>query len=172
MCTGWPVPKLPAAATTTTPLNQSFSTALSSGLDTKCPGVAECSEKFATPMLYLALFARIHWQAEMTSLVIARPWLSMTRIDTMGALGPAPEGRGAAPPATPATNVPWPRPSPNAVGVSELRLTWASTRFPKSGRVVSMPESTIAIAGPCGFDEGAGQRAASPDSYGQSCVEE
>ena len=90
MRTGCPVPKLPAAATTTTPLSQSFSTALSRGLFTKWPGVAECSEKLATPMLYFALFARIHWQAATTSLVIARPLSSMTRIETMGAPGAPP----------------------------------------------------------------------------------
>ena len=91
MRTGWPAtPKFPAAATTKMPLNQSFSTAESSGVFMKCPGVAEWSEKFATRMLYLLLLARIHWQALTTSLVIALPESSITRIDTIGAAGAAP----------------------------------------------------------------------------------
>src|SRR2546423_15150856 len=47
----------------------------------------------------------------------------------------------------PATNVPWPRPSPGELLGSELRFTLASTRLPKSARPGSMPESTTAIVG-------------------------
>src|SRR5689334_12369026 len=46
----------------------------------------------------------------------------------------------------PATNVPWPRPSPDELFGSVLRLTDASSREPKSARF-STPESTIAIVG-------------------------
>src|SRR2546423_9976827 len=99
-------------------------------------------------MLYLLLFARIHWQAPMTSLVSALPLSSMTRIDTIGAFGAAPAYPVAEPAAIPATKVPWPRPSPIALGVSELRFTWVRTRVPKSARIESTPESTTAIAGP------------------------
>src|SRR5919197_2876530 len=96
----------------------------------------------------------------------------MTRIDTIGAAGAAPASPGAEPAAIPATNVPWPRPSPFAVGVSELRFTCVRTRVPKSARVVSTPESTIAIAGPCAVEGTVeGQSDAAPDSYGQSCAE-
>src|SRR4026208_1851978 len=55
-----PVPQLPAAATTTTPLNHSFSTALSSGSRKKLVFSDEWSEKLATRMLYRLLFATIH----------------------------------------------------------------------------------------------------------------
>ena len=44
-------PWLPAAATTTTPLNQRLSTALSSGSNRKLVALAPASEKFATRML-------------------------------------------------------------------------------------------------------------------------
>ena len=82
---------MPAAATTTTPLNQSFSTAWSSGsLEEVVDGVAEWSEKFATRMLYLSLLARIHWHAAITSLVRAMPLSSMTSSETIGACGVAP----------------------------------------------------------------------------------
>ena len=73
-----------------TPLNQSFSTALSSGSFMKLAGVAEWSEKFATLMLYLALLSRIHWQAAITSLVRATPSSSITSSEMMRACGVAP----------------------------------------------------------------------------------
>ena len=81
---------MPAAATTTTLLNQSFSTAWSSGSRKKWLFVAEWSEKFATRMLYLSLLARIHWAAAITSLVRATPLSSMTSSETIGACGVAP----------------------------------------------------------------------------------
>jgi hypothetical protein len=81
---------LPAAATTTTPPNQSFSTALFSGSYMKLFGTAEWSEKFATRMLKRALFSWIHSAAAMTSLVRAMPLSSMTSSDTIGAFGSAP----------------------------------------------------------------------------------
>ena len=49
-----------------------------------------CSEKFATLMLYLSLFARIHCAAAITSLVRAVPVSSMTSSETMFELGEAP----------------------------------------------------------------------------------
>jgi hypothetical protein len=45
-------PSFPAEVTTTTPLNQSCSRALSSGSHRKLLGVSEWSEKLATRMLY------------------------------------------------------------------------------------------------------------------------
>src|SRR5262245_2659786 len=98
-------------------------------------------------MLYFALLSRIHWQALMMSDVFAWPFLSITLIETIGAVGAAPVRSGAAPAATPATNVPCPRSSlrdafPSRVG----RFTVATTRVPKSDRFWT-PESTIAIAG-------------------------
>ena len=48
----------------------------------------------------------------------------------------------------PATIVPWPSSSPVALGLSELRLTFATMREPKSWvLLVSIPLSTMAIAG-------------------------
>ena len=71
-------------------MNQSFSTALSSGSLRKLAGLPECSEKFATRMLYRSLFARIHWQAEITSLVRATPSLFITLTEKTFACGSAP----------------------------------------------------------------------------------
>src|SRR6266550_3350396 len=45
----------------------------------------------------------------------------------------------------PATNVPWPRPSPAELPDNEVRLTSAAIRPANSGRLASMPESTTAI---------------------------
>ena len=45
----------------------------------------------------------------------------------------------------PATKVPWPRPSPGELPGSVVRFTFAAMRPANSGRVASMPESTIAI---------------------------
>src|SRR3954466_4355017 len=128
------------------PLNHSFSTARSSGSIQKGAVTDECSEKFATLMLYCALWSRIHWQALMMSLVIPMPVSSSTSIETRFALGAAPAWCGDAPAATPATKVPWPRPSPAELFGSVLRLTEASRREPKSSRLWT-PESTIAIVG-------------------------
>jgi UDP-N-acetylmuramyl tripeptide synthase len=50
---------LPAAATTTTPLNQSFSTARSRGSCVKLLGVAECSETSSTVATLAAVSARL-----------------------------------------------------------------------------------------------------------------
>src|SRR5438046_3289251 len=47
--------------------------------------------------------------------------------------------------AMPATKVPWPRPSPGELPGSVVRFTFAAMRPANSGRVASMPESTIAI---------------------------
>ena len=49
-----------------------------------------CSEKFATLMLYLSLFAKIHCAAAITSLVRAVPVSSMTSSETMFERGEAP----------------------------------------------------------------------------------
>ena len=67
-----------------------------------------------------------------------------------------------------ATNVPWPRPSPAAFGWIEVRLTWATTRPPKSDRLAWIPESTTAIAG--AFAAAAVfQTPWKPATYGQRC---
>ena len=115
--------------------------------------VDECSEKFATRIPYFALLARIQSAAAMTSLVFAMPWSSITSRDTSFALGAAPLLPPMLAAAIPATKVPCPRPSPGEFPDSELRLTLATMRPANSGRVVSMPESTIAIvaAGAAGF---------------------
>src|SRR6478672_6597735 len=73
----------------------------------------------------------------------------------------------------PATNVPWPRPSPGESFGSVENLTFARTRFPKSARPDWIPESTIAIVG---TDPGFGasqplQYFATPVSYGHSWFE-
>ena len=52
----------------------------------------------------------------------------------------------------PATNVPWPKPSPEEFVPVLVRSTRASTREPKSERYFWMPESTIAMVG--AFDAG------------------
>ena len=78
-------PLLPTAATTTTPLIQSSSTALSSGSNRKLDSLEPASEKFATRMLYRDLFAIIQSTAEMMSLVLASPSLDATRTSTSGA---------------------------------------------------------------------------------------
>src|SRR3954464_7530795 len=110
------------------PLNHSFSTARSSGSIQKGAVTDECSEKFATLMLYCALWSRIHWQALMMSLVRPMPESSITSIETRFAVGAAPAYPGADPAATPATNVPWPRPSPAELFGSVDRLTEARRR--------------------------------------------
>src|SRR5438552_496922 len=97
----------------------------------------------------------------------------MTRIGRMLALGAAPARPGAEPAAMPATNVPWPRSSPLAPGVGELRFTCGYARMPKSTRPGWSPESTIAIVGAAG----AGlvevpHRVATPESYGHIWVED
>ena len=51
---------------------------------------AEWSEKFATWMLYFALFARIQSQARITSETRAMPWSFMTSSETRFAFGIAP----------------------------------------------------------------------------------
>ena len=105
----------------------------------------ECSEKFATRIPYFALLARIQSAAAMTSLVFAIPWSSITSSETIFAVGAAPPRPPMAPAAIPATNVPWPRPSPDELPGSEVRLTLAAMRPANSGRDASMPESTTAI---------------------------
>ena len=105
----------------------------------------ECSEKLATLIPYCALLARIQSAAAMTSLVRAMPWSSMTSIETSFAVGAAPSLPASLPAAMPATNVPCPRPSPGELPGSVDRLTLATIRPANSGRVVSIPESTIAI---------------------------
>ena len=72
----------------------------------KLLGTPEWSEKFATLMLYWALWSRIHWQAAMMSLVRPMPLSSMTSSETIFAVGAAPATPVAAPAAMPATNVP------------------------------------------------------------------
>ena len=83
-------PSLPADATTVTPENQSFSTALSSGSHRKLDAVAEWSERFATRMSYSSRLSTIHCAAAITSLVRAMPWSSMTSSETIPAVGAAP----------------------------------------------------------------------------------
>ena len=70
---------------TTTPLNQSFSTALSIGSKRKLDSLEPAREKFATRMLYRDLFAIIQSTAETMSLVLASPSLDATRTSTSGA---------------------------------------------------------------------------------------
>jgi hypothetical protein len=71
----------------------------------------------------------------------------MTSIESRFAFGVVPEYPDAPSAAMPATNVPWPYPSPGEFGPRLARFTCASTREPKSARVAWMPESTIAIVG-------------------------
>src|SRR5947208_16517716 len=87
----------------------------------------------------------------------------------MRAFGAAPAWCGADPAAMLATNVPWPRPSPEEFGVRFVSVTCGNTRAPpsKSARLASIPESTIAIVGafaPAAIEP---QSLALPDSYGQ-----
>ena len=62
---------------------------------------------------------------------------------------------GAAPPyepalaATPATNVPWPRPSARVLDPSDVKSTCVSSRLPNCLFELSTPESTIAIVAAC-----------------------
>ncbi len=143
---GWP--KLPAAATTTMPWNQSCSTAASSGSLTKLDCASLTSEKFATRMLYVLWCWRIQSHAAITSLMCDAPFAFAVRMLTMGAVGTTPGYAADAPAAMPATIVPWPSLSPVAFGLSELRLTLATIREPKSAVfVASTPLSTMAIAG-------------------------
>src|SRR5438477_3895484 len=143
-----PSPKLPAAATTTMPLNQSLSTALSSGSIRKLVFDALAIEKLATRMLYFALFAMIQSTAAITSLVTDLPLASAVRMLTIGACCTAPGWSGLLPAAMPATIVPWPSSSPVAVGARDERFTFATRRPPKSLTFdASTPLSTIAIAG-------------------------
>src|SRR5438034_4787114 len=86
----------------------------------------------------------------MTSLVIPLPWSSNTSSDTILDVGEDPPQFPTMPAANPATNVPWPRPSPAEFGVSDVRFTPLITRPPKRVFAASTPESTIAIAGACG----------------------
>ena len=72
-CAGRRSRSCPAAVTTVTPFNQSFSTAWSSGSKKTLAGLDACSEKFATLMLYWFLFARIQSQAAMTSATVDWP---------------------------------------------------------------------------------------------------
>jgi hypothetical protein len=81
---------LPAEATTTTPANHSFSTALSRGSQRKLDSVVEWSEKFATRMPYSSWWSKIHCAAAITSLVRAIPRSSMTSSETIPAVGAAP----------------------------------------------------------------------------------
>ena len=77
------------------------------------------------------------------------PLSSMTSSETRFAAGAAPAYPGALPAAMPATNVPWPRPSPGEFGWSCVITCSPITREPlsKSARFLSIPESTIAIVG-------------------------
>src|SRR5438105_1269539 len=144
------LPWLPAAATTTMPSSHSRSTALSSASARMLVWEAVASEKFATRMLYCFACASIQSAAEMTSLSSDSPCAFAVRIETIGAFGAPPLYRAPEPAATPATIVPWPSSSPDAVsGHSEHMLTLATNRVPKSDRACT-PESTIAIAGACG----------------------
>ena len=69
-----PVPPLPEAATTTIPLNQSFSTALSSGSDWKLVCVSPTIDRLTTRMSYCALCARIQSMPAITSLASDSPF--------------------------------------------------------------------------------------------------
>src|SRR5947208_11483369 len=97
----------------------------------------------------------------------------MTSIGRIRAFGAAPACPAAEPAAMPATNVPWPRPSPGEFGVAVLRLTLATTRPLTSGLDESTPESTIAIAGKpvTALPSTAPQRLWFPDSSGQTSFE-
>src|SRR5581483_5710005 len=75
------------------------------------------------------------------------PASSSTSTETRRAAGAAPAYPGAAPAATPATQVPWPSPSPGEFGAAVAKEVLATTRPARSGRVASMPESTTAIVG-------------------------
>src|SRR5919197_2735319 len=108
----------------------------------------------------------------MTSLVMPSPWSLSTSSDTIFDVGAVPpQLLPSIPPARPATNVPWPRPSPGEFCVSEVRFTCLTTRPPNSVFDASMPESTIAIAGACGagvaFLPGFCQKPVTPVMYGQ-----
>src|SRR3954452_14455227 len=110
----------------------------------------------------------------MTSLVSAIPWSSITSSEMIFPFGAAPTCGTALPAAREATKVPCPRPSPAEFSVRPVMVicgifSWVAT----SGRDVSTPESTIAIAGV----GGAGYHllshtCAMPVEYGQSGVSE
>jgi hypothetical protein len=72
----------------------------------------------------------------------------------------------------PATKVPCPRPSPLELFGRVVRLTSCFTRVPmsKSGRFLSMPESTIAIVGNCAFVVSL-HIGRTPDAVGQTWFE-
>ena len=85
--------------------------------------------------------------------------------------GAAPESPFSEAAAIPATNVPWPRPSPAELFGSELRLMEAITREPKSSERESIPLSTTAIAGCLSSvcnDSSLVQLPEAPATYGQS----
>jgi hypothetical protein len=105
----------------------------------------------------------------MTSRVIAIPLSSMTSSDTIFEAGAAPAYPSPEPAAIPATNVPWPRPSPAELPGSDVMLTCATTRPPKSARPASMPESTTAIVGVAAEDPPA-QNCCTPETNGQRCL--
>src|SRR6266542_688164 len=107
----------------------------------------------------------------MTSLVSPWPLSFNTSSETSFEVGDAPPQFPLMPAARPATNVPWPRPSPAAFGVSEVSDTSLTTRPPKNELPASMPESTRAIAGACGagvaLAPGFCQKPVTPVMYGQ-----
>src|SRR2546425_12363647 len=107
----------------------------------------------------------------MTSLVIALPWSFITSRETIFEVGEDPPQLPIIPAARPATNVPWPRPSPFAFGVSDVSESCLTTRPPNIGLAASTPESTIAIAGACGAGAALGpgfcQKPVTPVMYGQ-----
>src|SRR5919197_1315247 len=65
-----------------------------------------------------------------------------------------------------ATNVPWPRPSPGELGVSDVSVSWCTTRPPKSIRPAWIPESTIAIVGTATLVFALAQAAGAPATEG------
>src|SRR5919106_2173887 len=109
----------------------------------------------------------------MTSLITALPLSSTTSSETRFDVGDAPAKPPINPAARPATNVPWPYPSPLEFGPAETNDAWWTRRLPVKVCAGSTPESTIAIAGACGtgvefFLVELGMNGALPTSCGQA----
>src|SRR6266511_4507459 len=102
----------------------------------------------------------------MTSLVMPLPLSFKTSSETILDVGDAPPQLEIMPAASPATNVPCPRPSPAEFDESDVSVTSFTTRPPKRGFAESTPESITAIAGACGggvdFAPGFGQKPVTP----------
>src|SRR5262245_32168066 len=111
------VPPLPAAATTTMPLNHAYSTAASSRLVLYDSGTVEISDRFRTRMLYLSLFSTTHSMPSTASEMWETPFLFETLTEIRSTPGATPgylsrllslssQSPQPPPPTIPATQVP------------------------------------------------------------------